>query len=89
MSLPLQVKIAGTPFKYLKSLDKPTQNRIAEKLREIANDPTDLRLSYPLTSSEKRSTRVGRYRILFLLDPPILLVSDIGPRGQVYRKISK
>jgi mRNA interferase RelE/StbE len=87
--LQLQIKITGTPFKYLKSLDKPTQKRIAEKLKEVADDPYNPRLSYPLTSSDKRSTRVGKYRILFQIDPAILLVSDIGPRGQVYRKVSK
>ena len=85
----LQIKITGTPFKYLKSLDKPTQQRIAEKLNEIAKEPYNPRLSYPLTSSDKRSTRVGKYRILFQVDAAMLLVADIGPRRQVYRKVSK
>ncbi|MGO8785865.1 MAG: type II toxin-antitoxin system RelE family toxin [Terriglobia bacterium] len=82
----LQVKITGTPFKYLQSLDKPTRNRIVEKLKEIANDPLNSRLSYPLVSSTKRSSRVGKYRILFQVDDKVLEVADIGPRGQIYRK---
>jgi mRNA-degrading endonuclease RelE of RelBE toxin-antitoxin system len=82
----LQVKITATPFKYLKSLDKPTRERIIEKLKEVADDPYNSRLSYPLVSSTKRSTRVGRYRILFRIDGGILEVADIGPRGQIYRE---
>lgn len=82
----LQVKITGTPYKYLQSLDKPTRVRIVEKLKEIADDPFNPRLSYPLVSSTKRSSRVGGYRILFQVDDKVLEVADIGPRGQIYRK---
>ncbi len=82
----LQVKVTGTPFRYLKSLDKPTRERIVAKLNEISDDPYNSRLSYPLVSSTKRSSRVGGYRILFEIHGEVLEVSDIGPRGQIYRK---
>jgi mRNA-degrading endonuclease RelE of RelBE toxin-antitoxin system len=82
----LQIKITATPAKYLKNLDKPTRQRIAGKLKEIAERPTDARLSYPLIASNKRSTRVGPYRILFFIDNEVLEVANIGPRGQIYRK---
>jgi mRNA-degrading endonuclease RelE of RelBE toxin-antitoxin system len=84
--LSLKVKLTGTPFKYLKSLDKPTKKRIEKKLTEIAENPADPRLSYSLEATEKRCTRVGGYRILFTIEEEILLVADIGPRGQIYRK---
>lgn len=82
----LKIKITATPLKYLKNLDKPTRQRIVEKLQDIAENPTDARLSYPLTASNKRSTRVGSYRVLFTTDAEVLEVADIGPRGQIYRK---
>jgi mRNA-degrading endonuclease RelE of RelBE toxin-antitoxin system len=84
--LALKIKITATPLKYLKNLDKPTRQRIIEKLKDIAENPTDARLSYPLTASNKRSTRVGSYRVLFTTDTEVLEVADIGPRGQIYRK---
>ena len=84
--MPLNIEITGTPFRYLQSLDKPTRTRIKEKLEAIAKDPTDTRLSYPLVGVEKRSTRIGKYRVLFHIDATTLTVSDIGPRGQIYRK---
>ncbi len=83
----LRIQITSTPAKYLERLDKPTRERIHEKLKAIAADPTNIRLSYPLVGAEKRSTRVGRYRVLFEIDGDALIVSDIGPRGQVYRNV--
>jgi len=47
----------------------------------------DVRLSYPLVGSTKRSSRVGKYRILFEIESDTLIVADIGPRGQIYRKL--
>jgi mRNA-degrading endonuclease RelE of RelBE toxin-antitoxin system len=43
------------------------------------------RLSKPLRNSSKQTARVGDYRILFVVESGILLVSFIGPRGQIYR----
>lgn len=83
-------KISGTAQKYILSLDKPTRKRIADKIEELCKDPINIRTSKPLTASYKRSARVGSYRILFTLAEEngnqILLVSDVGQRGQIYRK---
>jgi mRNA-degrading endonuclease RelE of RelBE toxin-antitoxin system len=81
----LEIKLTGTPFKYLKALDKPTRERIEAKLKAISENPTDTRLSYPLEASTKKASRVGKYRILFTVDDKILTVADIDSRGQVYR----
>jgi len=85
--LPLKIRITSTPAKSLASLDKPTRNRIHAKLEAIADVPYDTRLSYPLVGQTKRSSRVGGYRILFGLTPEELIVSDIGPRGQIYKRL--
>lgn len=85
--MPLAIKLTSTPFKYLNSLDRTTRQRIVKKLNDIAKAPTDVRLSYPLSGSGKRSSRVGKYRILFEIDSETLTVADIGPRGQIYRKV--
>lgn len=85
----LRVRLTRTPEKYLASLDRPTKKRISEKLLAIAESPLDLRLSYPLVEQSKRSSRVGDYRILFEVTAEELIVSDIGPRGQIYRKLKK
>jgi mRNA-degrading endonuclease RelE of RelBE toxin-antitoxin system len=84
--LPLKIQLTGTPFRYLQSLDRPTKERIRAKLEGIAADPTNVHLSYPLVGVDKRCTRVGKYRVLFQITETALVVSDIGPRGQIYRK---
>jgi mRNA interferase RelE/StbE len=85
--LPCKPKLTDAARKYLESLDRSTAKRIVEKIHGLAKDPYNFRLSKPLRSSNKRTARVGGYRILFVVEADILLVSDIGPRGQVYRKV--
>ena len=78
-------QLSDEAFKYLSGLDKTTAKRIADKIKAIAKDPYNIRLSKPLKASHKRSARIGDYRILFVVEKNILVVSDIGPRGKVYR----
>jgi mRNA interferase RelE/StbE len=85
--LALNIKLATTAHKYLTKLDKNTQHRIADRLKNLAETPLDFRLSYPLKGSTKRSSRVGNYRILFEIDNEDMIVADIGPRGQIYRRV--
>jgi mRNA-degrading endonuclease RelE of RelBE toxin-antitoxin system len=85
--VPLKLRILGTPKKYFESLDRDTRSRVLAKLSDIAKDPLDTRLSKPLRGSDKRGSRVGKYRIIFEFDSENLTVTDLGPRGQVYRNI--
>jgi len=85
--VPLTVQLSTSAAKYLSALDKTTRRRIADKLNTLAEDPLDLRCSYPLQGTNKRSSRVGNYRILFEIDDHNLVVAAIGPRGQIYRKV--
>jgi mRNA-degrading endonuclease RelE of RelBE toxin-antitoxin system len=82
----LTPQIASQPGKYLESLDAQLRKRIVQKIADIALDPRNIRISKPLKGSDKWSSRVGSYRILYMVVGNILLVSDIGPRGKVYQK---
>lgn len=83
----LEIKLTATAYKYLQSLDKPTKKRIQEKLNAIALALTEPRLSKPLIDISKRTARVGGYRIFFEIEGNMLIVSDIGPRGQIYKRV--
>jgi mRNA-degrading endonuclease RelE of RelBE toxin-antitoxin system len=87
MTLPLEIVLTKNAAKSLDSLDAPTRRRVKEKIEAVAADPLNPRNSYPLQGTEKRSARVGGYRILFLIQDPNLLVVDIESRGQMYRRI--
>ena len=82
----LAIKLSSAALKYIQALDRVTQERVKDKLKELAADPFNIRTSKPLVGSHKRTCRVGAYRILFVIEGKILLVSDVGPRGQIYRK---
>jgi mRNA-degrading endonuclease RelE of RelBE toxin-antitoxin system len=60
---------------------------MTEKLEAISIAPQDVRLSLPLKGNDKRKARVGDYRIIFEITETELIVADIGPRGQIYRKL--
>jgi mRNA-degrading endonuclease RelE of RelBE toxin-antitoxin system len=88
--LALEPCLSSDAQKYIAALDRITRNRIRDKILELANDPTNIRTSKPLKGSDKRTARVGAYRILFMIvgesATQYLLVSDVGPRNQIYRK---
>ncbi len=61
MSVPLAVKYTKSAEKYLDKLDKVTRERVVAKISDVANDPENPRHSLPLTASNKRKARVGKY----------------------------
>lgn len=83
-----EVELVKDAATYLRRLDKPTRQRIGQRLDQLGEDP--LSHSKPLRGTEGiRSSRVGDYRILFQFHEGRLLVMvlAIGPRGQVYRQL--
>lgn len=87
MPVPFELQVSSAAAKYLSRLDKPTRDRFGKKFKEILVDPFDPAHSESLTTSEKREARVGAYRALILIDTSkrVVLVSEVAPRGQVYR----
>ncbi len=60
------VRIERQAIKTLKALDKQTIRRIHTRLKELAVDPFDLRLSGQLEMGQgERNTRVGNWRVFF------------------------
>ena len=71
-------------------LDRAMQARITERVRELATNPYDPRLSQRLTGKGGlRKSRVGGWRIIFTLDDTakVLGVLTIERRGQVYKRV--
>jgi mRNA-degrading endonuclease RelE of RelBE toxin-antitoxin system len=80
-------KLSADALKYLERLDRNTARRIIDKITALSKDPYNFSLSKPLRDSNKRSARVGDYRILFVVEADILLVAGIGAGGQGYRDL--
>ena len=87
MTIPLEIVLTKNAAKRLEALDAPTLRRVMAKIEAVAADPLNPVNSYPLQGTDRRSARVGGFRILLLIQDPNLLVVDIESRGQVYRQV--
>ena len=84
-----EIILAWQATRYLEHLDRTTQQRIIDRLEQLAKNPRDL-FTKPLTNAEGlRTSRVGTWRIVYRIDEPRheVHVSDIAPRGEVYRRL--
>jgi mRNA interferase RelE/StbE len=73
----------------LDRLDRTSERRIRERLKELAPDPYSRRLSKPLKMFPgTRTARVGDWRILYEIGEPerLIKVTAVRPRREAYRK---
>ncbi|HOA77698.1 MAG TPA: type II toxin-antitoxin system RelE/ParE family toxin [Thermosynergistes sp.] len=85
-----EIRLYREAIKALDRMDRKTEERIRRRLRELADNPTASRLSKPLKGMEGlRSSRVGEWRILYVVDELNMAVAVLAvrPRGQVYRRL--
>jgi len=69
----------------LENIDKKTQNRIAAKLKEYAQEP--LRYARKLINPDIGTYRfrIGDYRVIFDVDDETIVILRVGHRQNVYR----
>jgi mRNA interferase RelE/StbE len=84
-----RVELSKRAASYVRRADRPAQERIRNRLREIGTHPHDPGLSAPLQGRNDglRRSRVGNLRILFYVDDQVRVVdvTEIGPRGDIYK----
>ena len=69
--------------KYINTADKLTKKRLKEAIEKLPYG--DIR---KLTGFENEyRLRVGDLRVLFTVENDIIIVNDIKPRGQVYKRL--
>lgn len=85
-----EIQLARNANNYLEKLDAKTQERFAVLFEQLAESP--LQHSKQLSGlGGRRSARVGGWRIIFQVDSTkrVIFVSDVGPRGQIYRETGR
>lgn len=83
-----RIEVSRQAGRCLQRLNRSDQERLARRIDQIAGDPYGQHTK-PLTNlAGRRAARVGPYRIIFAVDDEagLVSISDIGPRGQVYRR---
>ena len=79
----MQIEYKKKAVKYINYCDKPTKQRLKEAIEKL-----------PLWDVKKLSglendyrLRVGDLRVLFSIENDTIIINDILPRGQVYKRI--
>jgi mRNA interferase RelE/StbE len=83
-----RIVLAREAEKILDRLDRPMERRLRVRFVQLAENPFDPRLSSPLTErTGVRKSRVGGWRILFIVDRAAkrVCVLTVDTRGQVYK----
>jgi mRNA interferase RelE/StbE len=86
--MPWTVVIHHAARNTLSRLDRPTRQRIAEKIQALRDDPNDPMLDVrPLADRAGYRLRVGGWRIIFSREEKIrvIAIEQIRPRGDAYK----
>jgi mRNA interferase RelE/StbE len=82
----MQVLLRPIAAKYLERLGKPHTSRIKAAFEDWSKEPPegDIR---PITGQKGYfRLRVGDFRVLYRIEGNTIFVTNIDPRGQVYKK---
>lgn len=84
----MEIRYAAAASKSFRQIDSMWRRRIRAKLNDYAVDPQSLaNMVTRLVGDRRLRLRVGDYRIVFTADGVVLLVQEIGHRGEVYRRL--
>jgi len=81
----MKVVVEKKATKYLESLDAVMKHRINKALKHLAYDPPSGDI-VKLQGKDGYRYRVGDYRIMFDIVETEIIVHEIGPRGQIYKR---
>jgi len=81
----MNVILSQQAAKYLERMNEPVKSRIKTALRKLGNEPPQGDIK-TMVGQDGYRLRVGGYRILFGTKDDIIVVTDIAPRGQVYKR---
>lgn len=79
----MQIEYKKKAVKYINSCDKPTKQRLKEAIEKLplgdVKKLSGLKTDYRL--------RVSDLRVLFSIEDNTIIINDILPRGQAYKRI--
>jgi mRNA interferase RelE/StbE len=82
----MQVLLRPIAAKYLERLSETDKSRIKIALGGLSNEPPKGDIKPLVGQPDYFRLRVGSYRMLFRIENNTIFVTNIDPRGQVYKK---
>lgn len=80
----MKIKFTKTAIKALNKMNSKTKSLIIESIKKIPNGDIKDMKGY---KDNRKRLRVGKYRVIYKIENEIeiLLVLDIGSRGDIYK----
>jgi len=82
----MRVDISPKVKKYLDKLNEPHYGRIEKAIDDLELNPPKGDIKAMGGKRSEYRLRIGNYRLLFKIADDLILIHDIGLRGQVYKK---
>jgi len=83
----MKIRLSKYAEKFLKKTDRLTEKRIRAALKKLQEDPPQGDIKQLKGYDELFRLTVGGYRVIFCFGDDIIEVTDIEPRGQVYKNL--
>ena len=82
----MQVLLRPIARKYLERLNEPDSSSIKTALQDLSREPPEGDIKPLSGQTGYFRLRVRNYRVLFCYEDNTIFVTNIDPRGQVYKK---
>ena len=79
----MQIEYSREAIKHIKTLDKPAKQRIKLAIEKLPSGDIKKLVGY----ENDYRLRVGDYRVLFSRNDDIIIIKDILPRGEAYKRL--
>jgi len=84
-----EIELSKKAIKFLKTRDKKDKDRLFNEISKLSYNPRNSELDIKLLKNKDGiwRLRVGSYRVLYSIfdDVVVVLVLDIGNRGDIYK----
>jgi mRNA interferase RelE/StbE len=80
----MKILYSKTSLKHLQELDKKTRKRIFSGIEKLPNKGHIKKMKGQKLKNIYR-LRIGKYRIIFILEKEMIKILDIDTRGDVYK----
>ena len=81
----MRAELTKKAARQLDQINEPLKSRIIKALRKLEKEPPDGDIK-KLQGLDGYRVRIGGYRILFDIEPDVISVYKIAPRGGVYKE---
>lgn len=81
----MRIEYEKEALKYIQIQDRPTKKRLREAIEKLPDGDVKKLQGY---KSDYR-LRVGNLRVIFSVEMNIIIIKDVLPRGQAYKRLQE